>query len=371
MMSSASRFLFPALILGLVALAAFGIRQVIVGSGDAQAPPLEPQSFEAPPPPLPETREERRRVLDLWSEGVRDMIQQFVDSGADPCSLPPLEFHVEPFAPYEDLPALVNDTELIVLGRPVGHSVQPPQPATDAGQILVTLAVDEVLAGADPGATITVDLFDGVMINEDSPVRAVGGDVDGCAQGQLLLLLVPTSSPDVFRIRFQSWARIGGGEIEHAEVNHLFDRYTDGQSLVAAVHQVVAEQAGQDLLKGVLACEATRTSVIVCPGEAINPYQALRLDLAPQASIAGTELSAGPELSAVLAALNVTVTMEPFGPLPDDLIRLTVTLARPIDSSANVFSYSPGQGIVRMGGFSGQFPAPPAFQEAMAQFLPP
>ena len=363
-------------VLGLVALAAFGVWQVIGGSGEAQQQPN------------PDSVEELQRLDEARNARDREAIQEFIDAGGDPCSLPTGEFQARYDLPYADLRALINDADLVVLGRPIGNFVDSPAPSSFGGSLLTILEVDDALNGAAPGPSITVAAVDAVMNGVGGLEHLVGIELDACASDRLLLFLNPTERPDEFSLPYQGWARVEGDAVEAGQLNHLFDDYDSAQALLDAVRQIAQEQQAQGLPKGRLVCESKRISVVyldpvVCPGDTFNPYQTLRLDTADEAlvvtadpgpsprALGRTDLEPGsPQLSALLSALDVQAELEPEGARPDDLITLHVSTSEPANDHIDyVFEYSPSAEIVRMPLSGGQFPAPPAFQAAMEPFL--
>lgn len=365
-------------VLGLIALAAFGVWQVIGGSGEAQeGPALETTSFD--PENVPSSEEQR------------ETIREFVASGNDPCSLPTVEPDADHwFRPNPNVASLINDVDLIVVGRPTGRKVESPKALSIAGRILITLDVEDVLLGTTAGDTIAAYLAGGVMNYYDGLVHVVNLNLNSCLPDRLLLFLYRTRDPDVFSILYQGWARIEGDSVEAGRLNGLYDGYSNSDALVSAVRSTADEQELQSRPKGFLLCQFRRTSAlwedpIVCPGESFNPYQAFRLASAQEAFvltsdpgpspayIARADLAPGPRLSALLATLQTEVTLEPADGnalLAEDVISLHVSTNDPVnDRTSYTFSYSPSSGMVQMTISRGQFPAPPAFQAAMEPFL--
>lgn len=205
--------------------------------------------------------------------------------------------------------------------------------------------------------------------------------LDACAPEQVLLFLNRTADPGVFAIvGYQGWARIEADVVQAASFNDLFQDYTSAQDLVAAVQQIAQEQQAQSLPRGLLFCRDRWSPLNVCPGDTFNPFQVLGLDSATNAMIhallpgsgVSSDLEPGPQLSVLLGALDIEVTVQPLGVRPDDLISLTILPAQPLgDRDAFLFHYGPSTGIIQLPPYGGQFPAPPAFQQAMAPFLAP
>lgn len=367
--------LFPAVIVGLVILAAVGVWQTLAGRGEAE-------------PVFPDTPEERRAFLDETDQRARDLIQEFVDSNGDPCSLPATEFTALPVLWYRDVPALINDTDLIVLGQPVARTVQAPAPNTIVGDVLTSLDVMEVVKGGLSNTSLSASLGTGVGRGVGwSLARGLLFDLDPCSTLPMLLFLNQTKDEGVYSITYQSWLSIDQDTIQAGELNRLFDDYADSQTLIAAIKDIVLSQEAQRLPKGLLKCEGTRLSErwiaqAVCPGDFFNPYQVFQLDSAIRGHVitsdpsrrlgvvGDVELEAGTELSDLLRTLDVDTASAPLGLVTDDRISVGVTFARPVNDrfTAN-FDYSPSTGMIQMRPFGGQFPAPPAFQRAMERFL--
>ena len=366
------RFVFPMLLLGLIALAAFGVWQVIGGLGEAQEEPaLETKSFD--PENVPSRDEEQREI-----------VRQFIESGDDVCSLREGDFGHGAFR-YPDLATLVNGVDLVVLGRAGETVLLPPDPDTIVGRVITTVQVDEVLKGSVPGPSITLESGHRVEGRPGPELsRGSSSKFDICDTGAVLLFLEP--SRILAEHLLFSWAPIEGEAVE-GSLTGPFEEFQTRQALLSQVRAIVAQQQAEGLPKGRLFCEFNRTPAglghpIVCPGENFNPYQALQLESAGGAwvttedpgpslrEVANFQLDSGdPQLQALLLALNLDVAVEPAGVRPDDVIRLSVVLAESVRDPANFsFEYSPSSGMIQLFS-SGQFPAPPAFQQAMAPFL--
>ena len=245
-----------ALILGLVALAALGVRQVIVEQeGD------QPETDRQVAPP-------GEGQLGAGAETQREMIRQFIEEGGDVCSLP-VGDGPHGLAPHPDLPTLINDIQLIVTGEPASRVVE--QPVGLASRVLTVVEIDEVLSGETPGPTVKVESSERLTAPGPGRLgRLTVSDFDGCASGRVLLFLNPTERPGEFLLNRQGWARIEGGTVEVAPRNELLQDYAGAEELLAAVRQIAQEQA--DLPKGLLLCQFKRTSPDfidpdVCPGE--------------------------------------------------------------------------------------------------------
>ena len=226
-----------ALVLSLVALAALGVRQVIVGQ-EGDQPELDRQSV-----PLDQGQ------LGDGAETQRERIRQFIEEGGDVCSL--LLGDGPHGTLYPDLPMLINDVQLIVTGQPVGRVVK--EPVGLAGRVLTIVEIDAVLSGEAPGPTVTVESSERLMGAGPGRLgRLTASDFDGCTSGRVLLFLNPTERPGEFVLGLQGWSRIEGGTVEVASRNELLQDYASAEELLAAVRQIAQEQAG--LPKGLLLC---------------------------------------------------------------------------------------------------------------------
>ena len=366
-MHQARRFLFPTLILGSVALAAFGVWQVI---GDSAQ--LDPQDVPFDPDNVPSRDEEQR-----------ESVRQFIASGGDVCSIREGEFEF-PGGRLPDLATLINSVDLIVLGRATENVLLPPNPGTIAGRVLTTVQVNEVLKGSSSEPSIALESGHRVQGGPEL-VRLSATRFDVCDTGEALLFLAPSPRPGEFELA--NWARIEGGAVEGSP-NGPFEGAQTSQALLSQVRAIVDQQQAEGLPKGQLSCEFNRTPAgladpIVCPGESFNPYQTLQLasvggawvsteDPGPSPrEIASIWLGPGnPQLQALLLALDLDVAVEPAGVRPDDVVTLSVEPTESVsDASSFSFNYSPSLGSIQLDISRGQFPAPPAFQEAMEPFL--
>lgn len=288
--------------------------------------------------------------------------------------------------------SLVNDVDLVVVGRPTQLTVKTPQPWASAGPILATLKVDETLAGVAPGEEITV--VSGQRVVEGGPgLLRIGIADDGlCTAERMVLFLRRTpSSEQLYNYPTQGWVRLRGETIGASygigEVG-LFGDYESAAAVIEDVQRIAQQQESQGIPKGRLRCEAMRPSADyldppACPGDTLNPYEAFGLggeiaeafvvptDPGPSArSLGRTDLSPDdPRLLALIQALKLDVTLEPVEVKPQDLIYFYPT---PKDLSPDAlvpsFAYSPSKHIVQLS-VMGQFAAPAAFEEAMQPFL--
>ncbi len=366
----ARRLIFPGLLVVLVALATFGIWQVYVGPGTAQEEqPPEPQSFE----------ELQRLREPSWQRG-REEIRAFVDSGGDPCSLPASDAQsVEWATPYDDLASLINDVDLIVIGRPLARAVEAPREETVAGRVLTTIGIEETLVGSSPSDTVVVDLVDRVRPGSEGLGRVRMDDLDPCSSERLLLFLDRSRDEGIFWILYQGWAGVERDLIRAGPSNNLFREYASAEDLFQAVRQTDQRLAAEGAPKGLLRCRAADVP-LVCPGDTINPYRDFALQTATAATVhmtdpgpsplvvAKTELAPGSrQLDGLLRALDVQVLLEADvsnGLPPEDTIDLTVDTALPGGEVASYhLVYSPSTGIIQLPVSVAQFSAPPSFQQ--------
>ena len=397
MLTGLRPLLFPGLIAALVVLAAFGVRQVIVGQEAPGQPPFPLTTeearrlFEGDLQSEEEARDLAGRVRDWNQERSRASVEEFAATGQDPCSLPFGELVAEPHLPYADIAALANDVDLIAVGRPSANSVRVPDPNAGGAPILTTLELAQTLKGNAGSQAITVESGQYVALDAGQLTRLAVHDADLCTPGDVLLFLKGPTTAGAYSYPLQGWVRFDGDAVHSGELGEsssLFITYGTRQEVIAAIQAAVEHEQVQDAPRGALLCESKRTSErfqdpIVCPGDVFNPYQTFQLDKgvleayvltsAPGPSpriIARADLApGGDQLTALLAALDSDVAMEPLAS-SDDLITLTVSPMEPLGTRDNfTFGYSPSQSIIQMSISGGQFSAPPAFVEAMAPFL--
>ncbi|MCH8993471.1 MAG: hypothetical protein IH959_00685 [Chloroflexi bacterium] len=242
--------------------------------------------------------------------------------------------------------------------------------------------------GTTPDEVLTIDSGQRVSLEGSELARSSIADPDLCNPGQVLLFLKRTALPGIYTYAPQGWVRIEGDLIEPAPFSKAFQDYAGAQALLAGIRRIAEEQQAQGLPKGLLVCQSKHTSdtyrdPIVCPGDSFNPYQAFRLGTVSAAFVITTDPGPSdlalsrtdlkydsPQLTAIMAALDVEVTLDPGGFRPDDLISLQVFTTEPVNERASyLFWYSPSSAMMQMVGSGGQFPAPPAFQLAMEPFL--
>jgi hypothetical protein len=379
MMTQPRRLFFPVVITVLLALAAIGVWQVYLTSGGAE-PSSEPQS--------PTEAQAAQATPD---EHNREVIAEFVNSGSDPCTLPMggIESGVDWALPYPDLESLLNDVDLLVVGRPTTNIVERAESHTVAGRMLTTVEVDQVLLGPETQA-VTVDLIGRVMNSDTGLVHIANIDLDSCSPEQLLLFLNETAqSANYTIVGYQGWVKLESGEVEPGELNRLFDGQEDASELLQYVQQVLQQQADAGLPKGRLLCQSRQQrdeglSPVACPGDVFNPYESFYLaqpvteafvvvsDPGPSPlTLSRIDLASdSPQLGTLLEALDVQVPLQPLAAEPQDLIRISLLVPEaPQDNAPPVFQYSPSTGAVRMSSSNGQFDAPAAFVEAMAPFV--
>lgn len=214
--------LVTTLLLILVTAGAFGVRQVITGQAE-------------PGPPSAEQAQQALATAEVVSQ---DAIEQFIQSGEDPCSLPLHKATADAFSFHADLPALIADSELIVLGTPLANVLEPP-PGNGGALILTTLQVDEVFAGAAPAPQITVASGQSILrsLTELGRIDLIGADLCG-KTGQLVLFLNGTGIQNVFAFGNKGWARINGAALETAPNNDVFRDYGTAEALLDDLRQL-------------------------------------------------------------------------------------------------------------------------------------
>ena len=242
--------------------------------------------------------------------------------------------------------------------------------------------------GTTPDEVLTIDSGQRVSLEGSELARSSFADPDLCRPGQVLFFLKWTALPSIYTYAPQGWVRIEGDLIEPAPSSRAFQDYAGAQALLADIRRIAEEQQAQGLPKGLLVCQSKHTSdtyrdPIVCPGDSFNPYQTFRLGTVNEAFVITTDpgpsdLALGrtdlkydsPQLTALMAALDVEMTLDPGGLRPDDLISLNVHTTEPVNERAGyLFWYSPSSGIIQMPSSGGQFLAPSVFQQAMEPFL--
>ena len=216
--------LFPALILGLLALAAFGVRQVIVGRAE-------------PGPPSAELAQQALATAGATSE---DAIEEFVQSGGDPCSLPLGRLTVDTFSfltDPEDLDTLIDTSDLIVLGTPLGNALEPPT-GNGRARILTTVLVDETLVGAISEPQITLDSGQSILRGLNELKRVDSTEAGLCTNSsQVVLFLNSTETENVFAVGRQGWARTNNDAVESAPGNDIFAGYSTPTALLSYLRQ--------------------------------------------------------------------------------------------------------------------------------------
>ena len=367
----------PAIVALLLAFAGFGVRQVIQGQ-------------EAAPDSL--TSEERQQRYATADAASRDEVAAFRDAGGDACALESADLLAENYALYTDIPMMVNNIDLIVVGQLSAEPLQSPGPSSGiAGRVLASVAISDVSKGSHASGPILVDVGAAVMTTGKRLARIAVSGLDPCEGGRVLLFLERTDDPAVFHVAFQNWARLDGSSAVGDPLSEIFDSHQDESSLIAAVQDAVADQQSREVPSGQLLCESRKISTvfadpIVCTGDTFNPYTTFRLEPSKGAHIETTDpgpepyvlsrsdLEAdSPRLQQLLSSLDTEVTLGPASLLPYgpvDKISLTfLTEYATNDRTDFSFWYSPSQGIVQIPVSGAQFEAPEAFKLAMEPFL--
>lgn len=228
MISRVQRLFLPAIILGLVALAAFGVRQVIVGQEDPTSPILPGEAL---------------RIRATIETRSRQEVSDFVAEAGDPCSLPLLEGLISLSAAYGDLDSLVRNVDLIVVGRPSNNAVEAPPPAATGARVLTTLELDETIMGTVSTNSISIDSGQRVGLEGSRLARIGIGDPDFCKPGQVLLLLKAPAAPGAYTYASQGWVRIEGASLVPAPFTGAFDGYATADALLDAVRIIAQRQS--------------------------------------------------------------------------------------------------------------------------------
>ena len=325
-------------------------------------------------PSCTESHESDPAVRECLIARSRTAVRNFIDNGDDPCSLPHTGVSGHSFTfRYLDRSALVNDSDLIIIGSPSSSFAGQPAPATGAARMYTAFQVDTVLVGTKTSTSITVDSRQGVYLQGNILMRSSVTYVpDFCIAGRMLLYLSRAALPDIYEIIIAA---------------PDFEGYATERELIDDVREVAAELRAQGLPRGLLFCQSKRAAEvydppIVCPGESFNPYRALHLDMLAQGNVTTFEPGGGgvrratvdlapadSRATRLLATLDVDVTLESGEAIPNDAILLYITVAPPDGRRRYSMWYSPGSGSIQLLNSDSQFPAPPAFQLAMESFL--
>ena len=320
-------------------------------------------------------------------QGVIDAVQQLVDSGSDPCEVPataPLG-HLSYQDQYSTLADLINDVDLVVVGRASGWTMADVRPGTAASVVYAQIEIEEVLAGTVAGSSIDITVGDRVIATGDVFARQPL-EIDSCASGRLLLFANRLYGSEQYMLSSGGWVRLDAPGLETSVIMPVLEGFDDAEALLADVRASAKTLQAQPVPKGLLACQGKRSSRSFlppagCPGEQLDLRQAFELSSVVEASVGTTD--PGPsrlgvasvtleadsaELAALLSALDFRVALEPLGPLPPDII--VATLEVNVGGQAprsHRLAYSPREGVVRL--TDSQFVASPALVEAMKRYL--
>lgn len=367
------------LILLLLGLAGWGILQVstreeaqVIG---AQTEPTEPQAL---------TREEVIAILDKAIASGRSAVEEFVASGADPCSVESAGSTGIRSTTYESLAALVNDVDLIVEGDLGVSSVLEPPPNVDAARIRTEFNVREVLLGSTSAETITIGAGESVTRSGDRLVRRGRPHFDQCSGDHVLLFL--NEFAGIFGVAAQGFVTFGDDTVDTARSSDLFASSISADTLRADIRRMVSDQEARDLPKGRLVCDAKRDSdtskdPMACPGDSFNPFQAFGLARLLEVDIQklgehevlaarGDLPTDTPSLLSMLALLDRTVSIEPADDPVGNVILLTVTTTTTGTPPSSVrFEYEAGTDSIWLNASGGRFPAPEGFGAALEALL--
>ena len=386
-MSRMLRVVYPLLIIALVVAAALGAWQLISGEeGSEDGSGLKPLEEVVGNDSVDHLTEPgARATADASDQSAVDTVQQFVDSGSSPCELPATDAAGHPWYQdqYSNLADLINDVDLVLVGQVTGWALEDVRIGTKASFIFAHVEIEEVLAGTVAGSSIDIDLGERVTAFGDV-LRRHGIELDSCASGRLLLFANRLHGSG-FSIG-AAWVSLDTPDLERSTIVGVFDGFDNAGALLAAVRASVEALAAQDLPKGVLACQGKSSSQVFrepdgCPGDQLNLSQTFELSNVVEAKVTTTDpgLSSfpvdavtheadSPELAALLRALDFSVALEPLGPLPPDVIRVTlqVNVVGQAERSHRLV-YSPLEGVIRL--TDSQFVAPPALVQAMTRYL--
>lgn len=328
-------------------------------------------------------------TFDAGEERDWESVEEFIAAKGDPCSLPRVELLATVLAPYPDLATLVNDVDLVVLGRMVSSTARPLAPSDSTGEVLSQFEVEETLVGSAPGGDVTIVSSDRLMLSRGQVERIFpAGGLDPCASSELVLFLKHTWEPGEYGVAAQGWVGAEEGAVSPAPYSTIFDAYPRLDDLAAAVRSLAQEQASQGIPGGWLVCESERKSQrgldpIVCAGDTFNPYGLFRLETAEEATltlirrrtsgraVGRVDIDRGsPEFFELLQGLNAEVTLEPSDPQPPDVVRLQISDAEPFAGRTDYhFYYSPADSVVWVTASNAQFIAQEGFRRTIERLL--
>lgn len=98
-------------------------------------------------------------------------MEDFIASGADPCSVVGVESPGHKTPRYQDIESLINNVDLIVEGEVGANSMLMPRPNTAAARIRTEFNVGQVLLGSTTAQTIVIETGAAVTQNAGELVR--------------------------------------------------------------------------------------------------------------------------------------------------------------------------------------------------------
>ena len=329
-----------------------------------------------------------RETAVASDQSVVELVQQFVDSESDPCTLPVTDSPGHPAFQdqYSSLSDLINDADVVLVGRVTGTTLEDVRRGTMASAILAEFEIEEVVAGTVAGSSIDIDLGERVTAF-GYEFRRTRNQLDSCSSARVLLF-ADRNYGSGFGAR-AGWVNLDSPDLEASPLVGVFAGYTDARALLADVRESAATLQAQGLPKGLLACQGRYSSEyfidpIGCPGDRLDISQTFELASVVEAHIStpdpgpsrlavqyATLKADSVHLSALLSALDFSAVLEPLGPEPPDVIRvsLNVKVGRE-PGRTHAFAYSPTGQVIRLSPY-GQFPAPPALVQALTPFLVP
>ncbi len=364
--------LYGLLSAGVLAVVAFGILTAIGQEGPGPVSDQEKQQLQA-----------TADSYDLLA------LADFAQSHGNPCDLDAAESSVDLFNRYRDLPSLVNDVDVVIVGEMGPSTSELPKPGTLASDVLTAVHVGDVLKGTVVGTDVQVDTGARVMRQAGASVRVSLAEIDPCSTGEAVLFLQRTAEASVYTLNLQGWASISAGRIKETPADGVLDAYSDSADLERTVSQLANNAEAQGLPRGRLVCESQRDSPdridpLVCPGDSFNPVQTFGLDggvaqilvvvtdPGPSSLAISQETlaSADSRSDAILLSLNLVAELVPSDQTPDDTIRVTLSLEHRLGERGTVqLDYSPSTGLIQIPQSGGQFEAPASFREAMQEFV--
>lgn len=334
----------------------------------------------------PGSREERQPLLDEADAAALESVQELVATRLSPCSIPTADPNGSQGRGYLDIPALVNDVDLIFEGEVVGANLAVPRPGTLASRVLVDVRPTRMLLGEAPSEVITLDAGGRVMKSGESFVR-LEALIDFCSTNEAVLFVKRTADAGVYQVAAQGFVASNGEDVVTSGSDGLFSEFSNLADIRSEIAQAVEDQNAAGLAKGFLACEPRKSpqdfeGIPACPGELLHPYQDFGLARVLEAYIILSAPSDAPtspveirldpkgeDFRRLLETLDTELLLASYSFVLEDVIRVgVVTTTTGSPPYSHLLLYSPGAGVIQLPG-SGQFVAPEGFGAALNAIL--